>query len=107
MSTDIQPGKLPINIASNSSPKSAKSPLQDTNNAGHHAVSAKSADTVSMTDRVSRLQEIESMLADIPPVNDSLVEEIGLAMSNGSLDIDLQRIASKLVEFETGVPSRK
>jgi flagellar biosynthesis anti-sigma factor FlgM len=57
-----------------------------------------------MTDKAARLQAIESSLASTPQVNDSLVAEISQSIAAGNLEIDLERIASKLVEFQPSVP---
>ncbi len=103
MSTDIQAGKIPANITSSNSHRNLKTAEQKPNSASTQSEQVKMADTVSMTDKVSRLQEIENLLAAIPPVNDTLVAEMGQAIADGNLEIDLSRIASKLIEIETGV----
>ena len=105
MSNDIRTGSIPVSITSNNSQKNARTAEQ-----GPNLEAAKSgptntalADTVSMTDTASRLQEIENLLAAIPPVNDALVAEIGQAIADGSIEINLERIAANLIEMETGV----
>lgn len=105
MSNDIRTGSLPVNIASNNSHKNSKAAEQSSNTAPVQAgqVKVAEADTVSMTDQVSRLQEIENLLAAIPPVNDALVAEIGQAIADGTIEINLDRIASNLIEIESGI----
>lgn len=103
MSNDIRTGSLPVNISSNNSHKSLKSSGQSSHPTPVRAEQHKQIDIVSMTDKVSRLQEIESLLAAIPPVNDKLVAEIGQAMADGSFEIDPERVASMLIEMESGV----
>jgi len=100
MSTDIQTGKIPASI---SNPGTAKSSLQD-----RSAGTVKSAgtgqtttaDTVSMTDQAARLQQFEAKLAEVPHVNPQLVNEMKLAIAEGSLDMDFEGTAAKLIEIE-------
>lgn len=105
MSTEIQPAKLPGNITASTSQKNVKSSSQgQTIDRGQAAQPpAATADTVSITDTVARLQKIETELAAMPAVNDKLVSEIKQLMSDGSLEMDLDRIAKSLLEIETGV----
>lgn len=105
MSNDIRTGNIPVNITSGNSHKNSKTAEQSTKAVPAQAqqVRAIESDTVSMTDQVSRLQEIENLLAAIPPVNDALVAEIGQAIADGSIEINLDRIASNLIEMESGV----
>jgi len=107
MSTEIQPAKITGSITANANQKNVKASSQDqTIDRGRStAPQATTADTVSITDKVARLQEIETQLVNMPAVNDKLVSEIKQAMSDGKLDLDLDRIASRLLEIETGVVS--
>lgn len=100
MSNDIQTGNMPLGIHNH---KGAKAPEQGPTGQQITDSPAKSSDTVSITDEVSRLQKLEAQLNSIPPVNDELVTEMVNAIANGTLDIDLDRAASKLIEIETGV----
>jgi negative regulator of flagellin synthesis FlgM len=106
MSNDIQTGKLPVaslhtgsqktaNLSGQAAQKSASSPEQPR------------SDKVSITDQVSRLQEIENMLGSVPPVNNALVAEVSDMIANGTLEMNLERTASRLIEMETGVSSPK
>lgn len=103
MSNDISTGSLPVNISSNNSHKSLKTSGQSSHPAPVQAEQHNRADIVKLTDKVLRLQEIESLLAAIPPVNDKLVAEIGQAIADGSFEIDPERVASMLIEMESGV----
>ena len=105
MSTEIGTGNITANINSHRNSKTSEqrqavAPVQ-----AKQSEHSKTNDTVTMTAEVSRLQELESLLAAIPPVNDKLVAEVGRAIADGSLDLNLDRIASKLIEVETGALS--
>lgn len=103
MSNDISTGSLPVNISSNNSHKSSKTSGQSSHPASVQAEQHNRVDIVKLTDKVSRLQEIESLLAAIPPVNDKLVAEIGQAIADGSFELNPERVASMLIEMESGV----
>jgi len=100
MSTNIQTGNMPVNINNHKNSKTAE---PSHNSAPVRTQPTKSIDTVSITDEVSRLQELEARLAAIPVVNDAAVAEMSQAIAAGTFEIDLQGIASKLIEMESGV----
>ena len=59
------------------------------------------ADRVSVTSEATRLREIEEQLMAVPEVNDSKVAEIRNAIADGTFDFNPERIAEKLVAFES------
>ena len=61
-----------------------------------------SADRVSVTSEAARLQEIEEQLMAVPEVNSAKVAEIKAQIANGTFDFNPQRIAEKLIAFESG-----
>ena len=105
MSNDIQTGKLPVANLHTGSHKAANLSGQAAQKSAPGSAQPRS-DTVSITDQVSRLQEIENMLGSVPPVNSSLVAEVSEMIANGTLEMNLERTASRLIEMETGVPSK-
>ncbi len=110
MSNDIQPIKLPGNLTSASSRESSRAVNQNpAPPTTEHAQKSNTADTVSMTDKVSELQGVERTLAEIPDINTELVAEFKQIFDAGELEIDRERIASKVIELETGVtdPAQK
>lgn len=66
------------------------------------APAVSSADRVSVTSEAARLQEIEEQLMAVPEVNSQKVAEIKAMIANGTFDFNPQRIAEKLIAFETG-----
>lgn len=66
------------------------------------APALSNADRVSVTSEAARLQEIEEQLAAVPEVNSQKVAEIKAMIANGTFDFNPQRIAEKLIAFETG-----
>ena len=61
-----------------------------------------SADRVSVTSEAARLQEIEEQLMAVPEVNAQRVAEIKAQIAAGTFDFNPQRIAEKLISFESG-----
>ena len=104
MSNDIQTGKLPVATLHTGGQKTANLSGQAAQKSAR-GVEQASSDTVSITDQVSRLQEIENMLGSVPPVNNALVAEVSAMIANGTLEMNLERTASRLIEMETGVPA--
>jgi len=104
MSNDIQTGKLPVSTINTGSQKTANLSGQAAQKSARGTEQPRS-DTVSITDQVSRLQEIENMLGSVPPVNSALVAEVSQMIADGTLEMDLDRTASRLIEMETGSAS--
>jgi negative regulator of flagellin synthesis FlgM len=61
-----------------------------------------STDRVSVTSEAARLQEIEEQLMSVPEVNAQRVAEIKAQIAAGTFDFNPQRIAEKLIAFESG-----
>ncbi|PCJ26668.1 MAG: flagellar biosynthesis anti-sigma factor FlgM [SAR86 cluster bacterium] len=99
MSTDIRTGNIPVNI---SSPTTSKAPQHGQTRPSATDGHSKTIDTVSMTDEASRLKSFEAKLADTPQVNSALVAEVSKAIADGSLDMDVEGAAAKLIEMESG-----
>jgi negative regulator of flagellin synthesis FlgM len=59
-----------------------------------------SVDTVSLTDTAARLRELENTLATLPVVDAQRVEDIQKSIADGSFDVDPEKIAVKILEFE-------
>ena len=107
MSNEIQTDKVSVNIANTKSQASGTITSKQSDTTVPPSVKAASADTVSMTDDASRLQEIEGMLKNMPAVNKDLISEISQLIANGGLEINLERTASKLLETEAGITDTK
>lgn len=61
---------------------------------------ASSRDTVSLTPQAQQLRDLESRIADLPEVDSNRVNAIKDAIANGSYEIDANRIAEKMIQFE-------
>jgi negative regulator of flagellin synthesis FlgM len=61
-----------------------------------------STDRVSVTSEATRLQQIEEQLMAVPEVNSQKVAEVKAMIANGTFDFNPQRIAEKLIAFESG-----
>lgn len=103
MSNDIQTGKISASLASGKSQQAEELNAQKPEGKAPGASPVATKDTVSMTGDAARLQEIEGMLKNLPSVNNALVTEIGLLISEGRLEINLDRIAASLLETEAAI----
>jgi len=61
------------------------------------------ADTFQITDRANRLQQLEQEIASQPVVDSQRVQEVQRALATGTLEIDPERVADKLLRFEAGL----
>ena len=61
---------------------------------------APSGDTVQLTDSAARLQGVVQGLAAEPVVDTNRVAAVRQAISEGSYQVDSQRVAEKLIDFE-------
>lgn len=57
-------------------------------------------DAVSLTDIGTRLREVEKKLAELPVVDAQRVDEVKKALSEGTYRPDLDKVASKMLQFE-------
>ncbi len=78
-------------VSSESSPESAK---------------AGTGDRVSITSTAAVLQQAEEQLSKLPDVDHARVEAVRQAIENGSFAIDANRVAEKLIAFDTALPRR-
>jgi negative regulator of flagellin synthesis FlgM len=58
-------------------------------------------DTVSLTDTSERLRNLENTLANLPVVDTQRVEAIQQAIAEGSFEINAEKIAEKMLQFDT------
>lgn len=62
--------------------------------------SGKSADTLTLTDKVAQLIELQDSLAKVPDVNNEKVESIKQALADGVYKIDANALAENLLKTE-------
>lgn len=62
-----------------------------------------SSDTVTLTDAAAQLRSLESTLGELPVVDSQRVEDLQRAIENGSYEVDTQRIADKMLQFEANL----
>ncbi|MBA1239061.1 flagellar biosynthesis anti-sigma factor FlgM [Pseudomonas kunmingensis] len=58
-------------------------------------------DTVQLSPEAQRLQQAADKLNDQPAVNHERVAELKKAIADGSYQVDSQRVAAKMLAFET------
>ena len=57
-------------------------------------------DTVTLTDAVAQLIELQDNLSQIPDVSNQRVEEIRQALADGNYEIDTTRLAQNLISTQ-------
>jgi len=64
---------------------------------------SSSSDKVSLTSTASRLKDIEQRLSTQTPVDNNRVNQMKSAINNGEYDIDADRVAGKMIDFESSL----
>jgi negative regulator of flagellin synthesis FlgM len=85
---------------------SSNSVVADKSQGGASAAGASTAqagDTITLTSSARSLQKIEEAVAKAPVVNASKVAAVKQAVNSGTYQIDAGRVASKLLQFESGL----
>ncbi|MBE7375362.1 MULTISPECIES: flagellar biosynthesis anti-sigma factor FlgM [Pseudomonadaceae] len=62
---------------------------------------ASTADTVQLSPEAQRLQQAADKLSDQPAVDQERVAKLRQSIADGSYQVDSQRVAAKLLAFET------
>jgi len=63
--------------------------------------STGSGDTVSLTDMASRLKSLEQKLTSQPEVDEARINRVRDAISSGEYRIDPEKVADKMMDFES------
>ncbi len=82
--------------------------LDESSSKGNSAspISSDGADKVSLTSTAARLKDIEQRLAaSQTPIDDKRVKQVKSAINNGEYNVDADRVANKMINFESSLHS--
>lgn len=97
MSNNIQTGINPARLNGPNKPSTAKAGNEQPTN---RTPTSGVKDEVNVTDQATRLKQLEGDLKAVPNINEKLVSEVKAALADGSLEMDMEETAQKLVEME-------
>jgi negative regulator of flagellin synthesis FlgM len=91
-------GTTPVQSTSRTSSTKETSAIEATSAVSK--TTAPSGEAVYLSDGAQKLQQISDSLRDQPTVNSARVAELKAAIADGSYQVDTQRVASKMINFE-------
>ncbi len=62
---------------------------------------SSTADTISLSDNAVQLGKLNNSVVNAPVVDTQRVEQVKQAISDGSYKLDAERVADKLMQFES------
>lgn len=98
MSIDIT--GLPNNKTTNERSSAVKKDSANSEASKTERADVSTADTVSLTGTAEKLRKLEAALSELPVADEERIEGIRRAVANGTYEIDAQRIADKMLDFE-------
>ena len=82
-------------------PGAAGDAPKTSNTSASASASASTGDTVQLSPEAQRLQQAADKLNEQPAVDQERVAKLRQAIADGSYQVDSQRVAAKLLAFET------
>lgn len=68
---------------------------------------SSTADTVSLSDNAVQLGKLDNSVVAAPVVDTQRVEQVKQAISNGTYEVDAEKVADKLMQFDSILTSEK
>ena len=68
---------------------------------------AKSGDTVEVTESARSLQALEARLSEVSEVDQKRVDEVRSRIEDGNYEISSERVAQKMVAMDRSIPDEK
>ncbi|MCY1275824.1 anti-sigma28 factor FlgM [compost metagenome] len=97
----LNPAGTPVSTGRSGSVQNDRNEAAAPEATGATAASGKSGESVQLSDTAQQLQKASEQLKELPVVDKEKVERIKQAIADGSYQVDAERVASKLLDFES------
>ena len=88
------------NITPNVGVQSVSGSTNRSSSAETSSGSSQPIDTVTLTDAVAQLIELQDNLAQIPDISNQRVDQIRQALADGNYQVDASRLAQNLIDTQ-------
>ncbi|MCY1382585.1 flagellar biosynthesis anti-sigma factor FlgM [compost metagenome] len=97
----LNPAGTPVSTGRSGNVQSDRSETTSAEPSASAAVGSSTGESVQLSDTAQQLQKASDQLKDQPVVDQEKVARIKQAIADGSYQIDNERVAGKLLDFES------
>ncbi|WJW74618.1 flagellar biosynthesis anti-sigma factor FlgM [Thiohalobacter sp. IOR34] len=89
-----------VNLEASGQSSAAAQPATEAKTDAKAPASPPPSDQISLTPEAQKLRDLETSVAELPQVDSDRVNAVKTALANGTFEINPERIAGKMIDFE-------